>query len=316
MWFYFSYLGYMKEMLAFILFFLVLTRAGAQPCVPVQAPVLSEKTRSLYETKLAEALQEYKRDSTNADAIIWYGRRTAYIGDYIRAIEIFSRGIALHPQDARFYRHRGHRYITIRCFDKAIADFKKAAKLVKGKPDEVEPDGLPNAKNIPTSTLQSNIWYHLGLAYFVTGNYKKAVGAYEKGLKVSTHPDMYMAMANWMNISLRRLQKYKEAIALQNSLDPAAELIESRDYSYLIELYRTKYNEKILEQYATSILPKDPSLASATLHFGLGYYCLLYNQKEKARAYFLKAIASGQWASFGYIAAEAELNRESGVLSR
>lgn len=88
----------------------------------------------------------------------------AYLGDYKQAIKIFTEGSVKFPKDARFYRHRGHRFITIRCFDEAIRDFETAAKLVKGKEDEIEPDGLPNARNIPTSTLQSNIFYHLGLA--------------------------------------------------------------------------------------------------------------------------------------------------------
>lgn len=299
----------MKLIVIVVAIFGVLIRAEAQPCVPVQPPVLSEKARSVYEGKLAEALQEYQKDSTNADAIIWYGRRTAYLGDYMKAIALFTRGITLHPSDARFYRHRGHRYITVRCFDKAITDFKKAGKLVKGKPDETEPDGLPNAKNIPTSSLQSNIWYHLGLAYFIKGDINKAIKTYEKCLAVSANPDMYVATANWMNISLRSKQRYQEAIALFQRIDPNAPLIENTDYRNLLELYKTKYNEQILEQYAAQILPKDPSLASATLYFGLGYYCQLYNQKGKALSYYQKAIDSGQWASFGYIAAEAMMRK-------
>ena len=62
------------------------------------------------------------------------------------------------------YRHRGHRYVSIREFDRAIADLEYAATLIEGTEDEIEPDGMPNAMNIPVSSLHSNIWYHLGLA--------------------------------------------------------------------------------------------------------------------------------------------------------
>ncbi|MGQ0739823.1 MAG: tetratricopeptide repeat protein, partial [Bacteroidota bacterium] len=99
-------------------------------------PVLSDTTKKNNESKLTLAEADYRKDSGHADAIIWLGRREAYLGHYNKAIDIFSRGIALHPADASMYRHRGHRYITLRCFDKAIADFTKAAQLVKGKPDE------------------------------------------------------------------------------------------------------------------------------------------------------------------------------------
>src|SRR5690349_9576180 len=107
-------------------------------------PELSEGTYNKYRSNLIRAMQAYDHDSTNADSIIWLGRREAYLGYYEDAIQTFSKGIILHPVDARFYRHRGHRYITLRCFDKAIADLEKAATLIKDKPDEIEPDGLPN----------------------------------------------------------------------------------------------------------------------------------------------------------------------------
>ena len=52
------------------------------------------------------------------------------------------------------------------------------AELTSGLPDEVEPDGLPNAQNIPTGTLQFNIFYHLGLAHYLKGDLAAALDAY------------------------------------------------------------------------------------------------------------------------------------------
>ncbi|MBC7875239.1 MAG: hypothetical protein H7Y01_14645, partial [Ferruginibacter sp.] len=49
------------------------------------------------------------------------------------------------------------------------------------------------------------------------------------------------------------------------------------------------------------------ALASATVYFGVGYYCLLIGHKQKAVEFFEKAIGGGQWSSFGFIAAEAKL---------
>ena len=51
--------------------------------------------------RLAPARGDYESDPDNADNIIWYGRRTAYAGDYRGAIEIFSEGIEKFPADAR-----------------------------------------------------------------------------------------------------------------------------------------------------------------------------------------------------------------------
>ncbi len=77
----------------------------------------------------------------------------------------------------------------------------------------------------------------------------------------------------------------------------------------VLEMYRNKLAEKEIDTYAVKISPKDQSLASATINFGLGYYCLLFGYKDKAIEFFKKAIATNQWSSFGFIAAETELNR-------
>ena len=131
------------------------------------SPVLNKNVESLFLKKLEKALSDYKQDPGRSESIIWFGRRTAYLGHFRKAINIFSEGIRKHPDEAQFYRHRGHRYISLRELDKAIADLKHAAGLIKGKSDIVEPDGIPNKQNIPLSTLHSNIWYHLGLAYYL-----------------------------------------------------------------------------------------------------------------------------------------------------
>ncbi|HEU4476994.1 MAG TPA: hypothetical protein VFR80_00670, partial [Pyrinomonadaceae bacterium] len=116
-------------------------------------PASAEATRNM-EARLEEARTRYEAEPNNPEAATWFGRRLAYLGRFSEAIAVYSSGITKFPRDARLYRHRGHRYITLRKFDLAIADFQKAASLIKGLPDEVEPDGQPNARNIPTSTLQ------------------------------------------------------------------------------------------------------------------------------------------------------------------
>ncbi len=282
--------------------------ARAQTCAESAKeikPVLSDATRAEYSKKLDEAKAVYD-SKPDADAIIWLGRRTAYLGDYKSAIKIFTDGVVKFPKDARMYRHRGHRYITLRCFDDAVSDFEKAAKLVKGKPDEIEPDGLPNAKNIPTGTLQSNIWYHLGLAHYLKGNFKKALAAYRECQKVSNNNDMRVATAYWHYMTLRRMEKNKEA---QTVLEPFAgevELIENTEYLNLIKLNR---GEIKAEGLLSTIRGEADTLGSASLGYGIGNYFLYNGEKEKAVTIFRKIVEGNQWASFGYIAAEAELKK-------
>src|SRR5829696_7789832 len=158
-----------------------------KPLVP--APIAAD-TRTTLEENLRQAEIASARNPDDADAAIWVGRRLAYLGRYRDAIARFTTAIDSHPDDARLYRHRGHRFITVREFPRAIADLSKAAQLIDGKPDQVEPDGQPNARNTPTSTLQSNIYYHLALAHYLSGDLTKAGDAYAKCLAVSKNPDM------------------------------------------------------------------------------------------------------------------------------
>lgn len=241
-----------------------------------------------------------------ADNIIWYARRKGYLGRYKDAIDALTITLPKFPNDARIYRHRGHRYITLRCFDDAIRDLEKAAKLIKGKPDEVEPDGQPNEKNIPTSTLQSNIWYHLGLAYYLKGDFKKAIEAYKEGMKVSKNNDMLAATSHWLYMAYRRSQKPVDAGRLLEPIDGDFEVIENEDYLKLLRLYR---NEVKPEMLLESLGEKAETLGNASLAYGLGNWYLYNGDKVRAMNIFRKITAGNQWASFGFIAAEAEIAR-------
>jgi tetratricopeptide (TPR) repeat protein len=293
----------------FVILFLV-SNLAAQPCLDKArevAPVLDAETRTTYEENLEAAEAVHLEKPNEADSIIWLGRRTAYLGKYKNAVRQFSSGIVLFPNDARLYRHRGHRYITLRCFDDAIKDFEKAAQLIKGKPDEIEPDGIPNAKNIPTSTLQSNIWYHLGLAYYLKGDLKKALTAYEEAQKVSKNNDMRVATTYWHYLTLKR---YGDAKRAKNLLKPFAgeiDLIENTDYLKLIKLYR---REAKVEDLLSTIGGNADKLSSASLGYGIGDYLLYRRNKSDAIEVLQKIVAGNQWASFGYIAAEVELERQ------
>ncbi len=266
-------------------------------------PALSAETQSEFEKKLSEARAAHEKESS-AENIIWVGRRTAYLGRYKDSIRIYTDGIKQFPRDARLYRHRGHRFITLRCLDAAVADFEQAAKLIKGRPEEIEPDGLPNARNIPTSTLQSNIWYHLGLAYYLKGDFQRALKAYREAEKVSNNPDMLVATTHWLYMTLRRLGREKEAKTALRQIKDNLELIENADYYKLIQVYKGQLDAKKLWDEISNA----KSLSNATLGYGLGNWFLYNGRRDEALKMFRQVTAGSQWASFGFIAAENELD--------
>ena len=290
-----------------VLFFLfclpLLPVAQSCPEKTYPLPGLSTESRQRLEAQLQETWTDYAGDSSQADAMIWYGRRLAYLGRYTDAIRVFSRGALLHPEDARFLRHRGHRYITVRCNPSAIADLTRAAAIERGRPDQVEPDGMPNARNIPTSTLQTNIYYHLGLAYYLEKDFSRAAEAWKACRELSGNPDMYMAAAYWEYISLRRAGQEQAAKTLLLGLDTNAQLIENEEYYALLMLYRGILTESaVLEK----LQPSAGSLSNATTGYALGVYYLLTGNQARARDLWKLVLEGRQWGSFGYIAAEKE----------
>jgi len=294
--------------LSLVFFFLSYSPVLAQTCLQRAeevAPSLTRETRRDFETKLAEARKNAETDPS-ADNLIWLGRRIGYLGHYKDAIKVFTQGVEKFPDDARFLRHRGHRLITLRCFDLAIADLNHAAKLIKGKPDQIEPDGLLNARNIPTSTLQSNVWYHLGLAHYLKGDFKAALKAYREAEKVSTNPDMLVATTHWSYMTLRRLGREKEASRVVVAIKPDLDVIENADYYKLIRLYQGKTTAaELLKEIGSDA----GGLSKASIGYGLGNWFLYNGQRAEAEKIFRQIILGNQWASFGHIAAEAELSR-------
>lgn len=272
---------------------------------PLYRPGLPAAVRAERERQLAEARARHEADPGDPDALVWLGRRTAYLGRYREAAALFSRGVERFPEDPRFLRHRGHRFLTLRRLDLAEADLARAGELVRGRPDEVEPDGLPNARGVPTSTLQSNVWYHLGLARFVGGDFQGALAAYRECLAVSGNPDMLVATSHWLYMTLRRLGREGEAAALLEPIHAGLDVIENHAYHRLLLLYRGELSPDALLAGV-----EEGSLDFATVGFGLAHWHLVEGRDAEAHTLFRRIVEAGrddQWPAFGHLAAEADV---------
>lgn len=251
---------------------------------------------------LAAAKANYDADPNDAMNIIWYGRRVAYTGDYRGAIEIFSEGIEKHPTDARMYRHRGHRYISVREIDRAVADYEMAAKLIEGTEDMIEPDGAPNPQGIYLTTTHSNIYYHLGLSYYLRQEWQKSHDAFKMGQNLGLNDDNIASAGHWIYMNLRRMGKDEEAQASLHNIEQDMEIIENMSYHNLTLMYKGIIPAETL----TDVDPNDPS--GAAIAYGVANWFLYNGEPEKAYALMERFMETRSWSAFGFIAAEMDLS--------
>jgi tetratricopeptide (TPR) repeat protein len=280
---------------------------------PLIRSVLPDETREAFERSLADAVAAHDANPRDALNAIWVGRRIAYLGRYREAIEWYKDAILEHPHDSRLWRHRGHRYISLRQLDEAIDNLERAVVLEDGRADRIEPDGLPNASGIPRSTTQTNIWYHLGLAYYLKGDLEQTVRCYRRYLELSDNDDSWVAGAHWLHIALRRLGRDAEAAELLTGLRVEMEILENESYHDLVMLYAGRLDAAELQ----GRLDRGDGPSQAALAYGLARWYDDSGDTQRARDAYQRIVAETPWAAFGAIAAEAELttrlNRERPV---
>lgn len=270
-----------------------------------------------------------------ADRYIYAGRLLNYLNDPEGAVAMFSEGIERAPDDARLYRHRGHRYLTIRQYEKAVADLERAAELVRGQPDEhefwqketqdeivkiilgredeIDTIHMPvNAETIAKtqgsykSTLHGSIYYHLAVGHYVLGNFEAALDAFRAAEETSVDDDMHVANADWSFMTLRRLGRFEEAEAVIAGFDTDKANVNPDEDFYLkrLRMYKGQISpEALLEDASVS------AIGLTTQGYGVGNWYLTSGNKERAREVFSNVVENGVKHAFAYMAAEADLAR-------
>lgn len=222
-------------------------------------------------------------DPHSVDRIIVLGVAQSGIRRYREAIATFTKGIAIAPNNAVLYRWRGHRYLSIRQIDSALADFQRGLAL--------------------DSTLYG-IWYHKGVAHYVRGEFAAAAAAFEHAQRTAPDTNEFAGSTDWLWMSAMRAKRPAEAKAALARAPDTLHVTTASAYAQRIKLYRGQ----ITPEHAFT--PADTSdIAIATLSYGVGNWFLVHGDTAKAKQYFERSIRSGGWPAFGFIASEAELRR-------
>lgn len=258
------------------------------------------------ERDLEQARAAWEATPDKIETWIWLGRRQGYLWRMNEAVNTYTQALERWPDNAALYRHRGHRYISLREFDRAVRDLERAAKLMENKPDEPETSGSqPEGAAAVPGTLKQNIYYHLGVAHFLRGAYEDALAAFRKCYEFApNHPDNITGAVDWIYMCLCRLGREAEAAEWLAKVDPAWTMIESGGYHRRVMVYKgVNPPESLLNREGRS------DTDAATELFGLANWHLCHGRQAEATALFKKIVELPAWPAFGFIGAEMELKR-------
>lgn len=272
---------------------------------------------------------------TQSDRYVYAARLQAFLGHIDEAEEILTEGLEQDPDNAVMLRQRGHRRLTLRDYQGALEDFARAIELIEGAADEhefyqrdVEPDlvnlvlgreDLVREQHIPVndetntatagmykSTLHGSIWYHSGVAKYLTGDFAGAFHDFGKSAELAIDDDAVTATFDWRYMALRRLGRDAEAQSMLDELDTGSLAVTAGEDFYFrrLRLYKGEVTaDEVIEQLAAS------PLALATQGYGVGNWYLYNGDREAAERVFESVIQNGAPHSFAYMAAEADLAR-------
>ena len=230
---------------------------------------------------VARAEAALAAEPRNIDKIIQMGIAQSGARQFREAIQTFSRGLAIAPNNALLYRWRGHRYLSVRELDRARADLERGSRL--------------------DSTIYGN-WYHLGIVRYLRGDFSGAANAFTHALPKAPDAGELSASTDWLWMSLSRAGRRNEAQALLARRPDT--LATTNAYAARLRLYR---GEITPDQVIT---PADTTdVAQATLSYGIGNWYLIRGDTARAKEWFERSIRSGGWPAFGFMAAEADKRR-------
>jgi len=230
---------------------------------------------------IARAQAALAADPRNVQLIIQLGIAQSGARQFREAIETFTRGLAIAPNDPMLYRWRGHRYLSVRELDRATTDLTRGYAL---------------------DSTNYGILYHLGIARFLRGNFRGAADAFRRAQPRAPDAGELAGSTDWLWMSLMRSGRKAEAAAMLARRPDS--LPVNNAYARRLKLYRGEIGPDSVFTAADTA-----DVQVATLSYGLGNWYLVRGDTARARQYFVRSVRSGGWPGFGVMVSEAELRR-------
>ena len=230
---------------------------------------------------IARAESALAAEPRNVARIIQLGVAQSGARQFREAIQTFTRGLAIEPDNPMLYRWRGHRYLSVRELDRATADLNRGFQL---------------------DSTNYGILYHLGILRYARGDFAGAADAFARAQRRAPEAGELAGSTDWLWMSLMRAGRAADARAMLERRPDSLPVTNA--YSRRLKLYRGEIGP---DSALTAADTAD--VQAATLSYGIGNWYLVRGDTARARQWFDRSIRSGGWPAFGFIISEIELRR-------
>ena len=183
----------MKKLAAVVFVSVIAVPArGQQSVATVQyrSPVGVEYRSQADTGPVARAQRALADDPRNVDKIVALGVAQSGARQFREAIQTFTRGLEVAPDNALLLRWRGHRYLSIREFDRALTDLTNGSQR--------------------DSTIYG-IWYHLGIVRYARADFGGAADAFGGAQREAPDVGELAGSTDWLWMALSRAGRKAEA---------------------------------------------------------------------------------------------------------
>ncbi len=231
-------------------------RSSTPSGVPYRDKVFSKSSKQWFDGDLEVANIVFGLSPLKESSYSWRGRREGFMGNYAKAIEIFTQGMEMFPDSYQLYRYRGYFLVRNYQFNEGIADLRHAEALIKDANVSLIQEGIPGKSNYSASTFKRNIYYYLGQSSMATGDYNTVIDYMDKAVEANElrdQDDFLVSTSFYKYMALRELGRKDEAQELIKGISRGLNIIDNFDYHEAIKFIQGHYSRAQFLKRADSL---------------------------------------------------------------
>ena len=239
--------------------------------------------------------------SLTEDEYIQLARLYAGANRFRDAIDLYSRGLAEHPDSFKLRRHRGHRYINVRELENAIVDLREAVELMG---DEHSAVMEHNASGEPTASYEHWTWYHIGLYHYLNEDWENAAAAYRKCVDTATANPVLVGATDWLYNAYRKGGMHDAAAAAIATIPADLDTNQAHPYFKRVMVYKGELAPAEVIDFEKPA--SEWNGFDITAGYGIANWLAFNGDAETSEMIHRKILATPFWNAWAFVVTDKE----------